>query len=150
MQDVDNDDKFENYNFKKHLKINSYSKDDFRQALLDFQHNVEDQEVVYEKPFNKTAATDVLHDGDFEVATLIFADSSIDAAQEAVLDILPVKEVDNETIELTNQHDTSILTMQSILQAKNDSQDHNQRLLSQVKLLKLLDNCNAPLHFLMI
>jgi hypothetical protein len=36
--------------------------------------------------------------------------------------------------------------MQSTLQDKNDQQDHNQRLLSQVKLLQLLDNFNATLH----
>jgi hypothetical protein len=49
-------------------------------------------------------------------------------------------------MELTDQHDTSFLTMQSTLQDKNDKHDHNQRLLSKVKLLHLLDNCNAPLH----
>jgi hypothetical protein len=59
---------------------------------------------------------------------------------------MSVEGVDHETIELTNQNDTSILPMQSKLQDKNDQQDHNQRLLSQVKLLQLLDNCNAPLH----
>jgi hypothetical protein len=36
--------------------------------------------------------------------------------------------------------------MQSKLQDKNDQQDLNQRLFSQVKLLQLLDNCNAPLQ----
>jgi Plavaka transposase len=144
LQDVDNEDESEKSNLQKHLNINIYAKDDFRQALLDLHH--QDLEIPYETPNNKTALTDVLLDEDFEVATLIFADSAIDAAQEVVLDILPVEGVDNETIELTNQHDTSILTMQSTLQDKNDHRDHNQRLLSQVKLLQLLDNCNAPLH----
>jgi hypothetical protein len=54
-QDVDNEDKFENSNLQKHLNINSYSKDDFRQALLDSQHHVEDQEIPDEKLNNKQA-----------------------------------------------------------------------------------------------
>jgi hypothetical protein len=77
---------------------------------------------------------------------LIFADSAVNAAQEAVLDILPLEGLDDETIKLTDKQDTSILTMQSKLQDMNGQQDHNQRLLRQVKLLQLLDNCNAPLH----
>jgi hypothetical protein len=83
---------------------------------------------------------------DFDAGMLIIADAAIAAAQEAVLDILPVG-MDNATIELTNQNDDSFLTMQSHLQHKHAQQDHhNQHMLCQVQLLQLLDNCNAPLH----
>jgi hypothetical protein len=145
-QDVDNEDEFENSNVQKHFNINSYSKEDFMQALVALKHHIEDQEVLYKKLNKKTASTDLLLDEDFEVATLIFDYYAVDAAQEAVLDLVTVAGVDNETIELTDQNDTSILTMQSKLQDKNDQQDHVQRLLSQDNLLQLLDNCNAPLH----
>jgi hypothetical protein len=55
--------------------------------------------------------------------------------------------VEKETIEVTDQNDDCLLTMQSHLQHIHDQQDHhNQHLRCQVQLLQLLDNCNAPLH----
>jgi hypothetical protein len=64
-----------------------------------------------------------------------------------VLDIFPEGIEKEETIEITDQNDDSLLTMQSHLQHKHDQQDHhNHHMLCQVQQLQLLDNCNAPLH----
>jgi hypothetical protein len=88
--------------------------------------------------------TEIPIDEDFDAGLLVIADSAIAAAQEAVLDILPVGHL---TTESTNQNDDSLLTIQSHLQHKYDQQDHhNQHMLCRIQLLQLLDNCNAPLH----
>jgi hypothetical protein len=96
---------------RKPLNINGYSKDNFKQALVDFQHHIEDQEIHNEKINNKIASTESPLDEYFDAAPLIFADSAIDAEQEAVLDIFPVG-VDNKTIELINTSDANHLTKQ--------------------------------------
>jgi hypothetical protein len=107
---------------------------------------IENQEIEFEKLSRKQGSTEIPIDEDFDAGMLIIADSAIAAAQEAVLDILPVG-VDNATIELTNQNYDSLLTMQSHIQDKQAQQDHhNQHMLCQVQLLQLVDNCNAPLH----
>jgi hypothetical protein len=144
MQDDEED--LENFSLQKPSNINSYLKNDFKKALVDLQYHIENQEIKFEKLNRKQGSTEIPFDEDFEAGMLIIADSAIAAAQEAVLDILPVG-VDNATIDLTHQNDDSLLTMQSHLQHKHARQDHhNQHMLCQVQLLQLLDNCNAPLH----
>jgi hypothetical protein len=107
-QDVE--EEFENFGLQKPKNINGYSKDDFKKALVDLQHHVENQEIELEKLNRKIPTTQSPFDEDFDAGTLIIEDSAVDAAQEAVLDILPVG-VDNAAIELTDQNDTSLLTI---------------------------------------
>jgi hypothetical protein len=103
------EEEFENFS------VDGYSKDDFKKALVDLQHHVENHEIKFENLNNKIPSTESPFDEDSDAGTFIIADSAIDAAQEAVLDIFP-EGVDNETIELTDQNDASLLTMQSQLQ----------------------------------
>jgi hypothetical protein len=72
------------------------------------QYQVENQGIEFEKLNRKQGSTEIPNDEDFDAGMLIIADSAIAAEQEAVLDILLVG-VDNETIELTNQNDDSLL-----------------------------------------
>jgi hypothetical protein len=44
-QDVDDEEEFEKSSIQKHFNINGYSKNEFRQALVDLQHHVEDLEI---------------------------------------------------------------------------------------------------------
>jgi hypothetical protein len=97
LQDIE--EEFECSTLQKSSNINSYSKEDFKQALVDFQHHIEDQEIQFEKLNNKIASTDLPLDEDFDAAPLIFADSAIDAAQEAIHYNFPEEGVDNGTIE---------------------------------------------------
>jgi hypothetical protein len=111
----DDEEDVDNLSLRKPANINGYSKDDFKKALVDLQYHVENQEIVFEKLNRKQGSTEVPIDEDFDAGMLIITDSAIAGAQEAVLDILPVG-VDNATIELTNQNDDSLLTIQSHLQ----------------------------------
>jgi hypothetical protein len=70
-------------------------------------HHVANQEIVLEKLNRKQGLNEIPIDEDFEARMLIIANSAIAAAQEAVLDILPMG-VDNATIKLTNQNDDSL------------------------------------------
>jgi hypothetical protein len=90
--------------------------------------------------------TEIPIDEDFDTGILIIADSAMAAAQEAVLNVFP-EGIENDTVEVANQNEERLLTMQNHLRHKHDQQDHcNQHMLCQVQLLQLLDNCNAPLH----
>jgi Plavaka transposase len=140
----DDNDEYENSSLNKPTNINGYSKDDFKEALVNLQYHVENQENEFEQLNRKQCSTEI--DEDFDAGMLIIADSAMDAAQEAVLNVFP-EGIENDTVEIADQNDESLVTMQSHLQHKHDQQDQrNQHMLCQVQLLQLLDNCNAPLH----
>ena len=84
------DEDFDNLSLRKPLNINGYSKDDFKNALIDLQYHVENEDIEFEKFNRKQGSTEIPIDEDFDVGLLVIADSAIAAAQEAVLDILPV------------------------------------------------------------
>jgi hypothetical protein len=97
----DDEEDFDNLSLQKPSNIIDYSKDDIKKALVDLQYHVENQEIEFEKLNRKQGSTEIPIDEDFDAGMFIIADSAVAAAQEAILDILPV-EVDNATIELTN------------------------------------------------
>jgi hypothetical protein len=83
---------------RKPSNINGYSKDDFKKALVDLQYHVENQDIEFEKLNRKQGSTEIRIDEDFDAGIIVIADSAFAAAQEAVLDILPVG-ANNATIE---------------------------------------------------
>jgi hypothetical protein len=110
------------------------------------QYHVENQEIEFEKLNRKQCLTEIPIYDDFDAGMLIIADSAMAAAQEAALNVFP-EGIENDTVEVADQNDESLLTMQSHLWHKHDQKDHrNQHMLCQVQLSQLLDNCNAPLQ----
>jgi hypothetical protein len=70
-----------------------------RKLFSYLQYHNENQEIEFEKLNRKQGSTEIPIDEDFVAGVSIIAESAIAAAQEAVLDILPVG-MDNATIEL--------------------------------------------------
>jgi hypothetical protein len=54
----DDKEEFVNFSLQKPTNSNGYSKDDFKKALVDLQHHVENQEIEFEKLNSKLGSTE--------------------------------------------------------------------------------------------